>query len=715
MTGGVRSLRRTDAGRFAIASTAGAIAALLLFAAVVTRGTFDLFAWQRSGNFYDAQADSWLDGTWEVSGGILGIERWEARGNTYMYQGPWPAVLRVPAMAVTDRLEGRMTQTSMLLGAAVALAAAAHLHWRVRRLVRGDGEPVTRADLVAAGAVTFAIGAGSALLYEASRAWVYHEAAVWGTAWSIAAVDAAIGCALHPARRRFAWAALCTALALCSRSSVGLAGVAAMGLLAGGNLLARVLRDRPSGGRAARAIAALRGLGTAPRPDGSRPVVAPAAAGLLPLGLYAAINWIKFRTLFSIPFWGQGFTLADPQRRAFLRENDGTLFGLKFSPTTFVQYLRPDGIDVTRTFPFVDFPPRADGIGGVTFDLIDHTSSIPASMPALFLLACAGAVVLLRRRGLAEGTGVAALRAPALGAIGGALTIIPFGYIANRYLADALPALVLLALVGLHVLLPRSAAAEPRRWRRPALAALGMLVVVGVWVNLAHALIFQRLHSPNVKDDVIAGFLDTQYDVGQSLGLDPRIPLRDDEELPLDAPRGQLVIIGDCEAMYLSDGMPLNGVKRTPWNAVMRTEAAGRYLRRATFPIQPPGTRVPLWTMTSGDRNGALTAEWQGGAGIVFDYDGPGHAYASPTLFVSPDEVFNMELVVDPRVDVLQLWLDGEMIFEDFYAGADDATIHPGIDALDDPAIADAFPGRFEPLPERTAPCAELRREAAEG
>ena len=134
------------------------------------------------------------------------------------------------------------------------------------------------------------------------------------------------------------------------------------------------------------------------------------------------------------------------------------------------------------------------------------------------------------------------------------------------------------------------------------------LLLVGLWVNLSHGLVFQRLYSPNVKDDVAAAFLDTRYDVPQSLGIDLVIPIRDDEALPLDAPRGQLAIVGDCTALYLADGMPTNAVKPLPWNPVERSEAGGRFLRRATFPIQPPGTRQPLLTMTSSEGDGGDSA-----------------------------------------------------------------------------------------------------------
>ena len=134
-----------------------------------------------------------------------------------------------------------------------------------------------------------------------------------------------------------------TALALMSRSSVGLAGVAALAILCGGNVLARIREHREApDDRLARLLTPFRSLSSARTTAGRLPVLAPGLAAVVPVALYAVVNWIKFRTLFSVPFWDQGFTMENPIRQEFLRENNGTLFGIKFIPTTLVQYLRPN-------------------------------------------------------------------------------------------------------------------------------------------------------------------------------------------------------------------------------------------------------------------------------------------------------------------------------------------------------------------------------------
>ena len=47
--------------RFLRASVIGATLGIALFVGVLTRGTGDLFEWQRDSDFYDAQAHAWLE------------------------------------------------------------------------------------------------------------------------------------------------------------------------------------------------------------------------------------------------------------------------------------------------------------------------------------------------------------------------------------------------------------------------------------------------------------------------------------------------------------------------------------------------------------------------------------------------------------------------------------------------------------------------------
>ena len=188
-----------------------------------------------------------------------------------------------------------------------------------------------------------------------------------------------------------------------------------------------------------------------------------AAAAGIPVFLYVVVNEIKFDTPFSLPLNRQVFSYESAHRQAVLAANGGSLFGLKFLPTNLLQFARPDAFTVTRTFPWIFFPGKAPVLGHLLYDTRDWTSSVPASMPVLFLLAVVGAVVVYRparTRGKAPeapppAPGITALRLPLAGAAVGTIGILTIAFIAERYLADAMPLLLLAGLAGWHVMADR--------------------------------------------------------------------------------------------------------------------------------------------------------------------------------------------------------------------------------------------------------------------
>jgi hypothetical protein len=99
---------------------------------------------------------------------------------------------------------------------------------------------------------------------------------------------------------------------------------------------------------------------------------------------------------------------------------------------------------------------------------------------------------------------------------------------------------------------------------------------------------------------------------------------------------------------------------------------------------------------------------------VVFEYLGPGQAYPSPTWFLPPGRTHTLDLVVDPRMNFVQVFLGDKLHYENLYLAPDDAVVDVGVDTLGDPRVEDTYTGTFTPLPERTGVCEELRREAAE-
>ena len=723
---GARSTSDVDATAsrrsFTRACAVGALLGTIVFIWMITRGTFDLFQWQRVGYFYDAQAHSLLAGHLSIDPKILGIEAFKIGGSSYIYQGPVPALLRLPIIAILgDRVDGRLTQLSMIIALVVAVVFACRLHWKVRTYVRGAA-PVERSEALLVGLFTFVLAGGSCLVYEASRAWVYDEALLWGAAFCLASIDTLVSFIQRPSRARLAASSTFAACALLTRASVGIGPVVGLGLVAIGALAHDLRTRRQSRGAspdletgATRRDPLRLLVWLAPHDeDGARPhpgawLVSAAAAA--PMALYAIVNYAKFGRLFSVPFYAQYFSQIDPGRKQFLTANSGTLFGLQFIPTTFVHYFQPDALRFTSLFPFVGFPPfPGHVIGTVQFDLIDRSSSLPSSQTFLFFLAVGGLVALFRRAAWHSTPELHPIRVATIAAAAAAAALLPFGYIANRYLADFAPVLTIAGAVGLQMLLRHRLGGSSRWWVRSSIVALIPLALFTTWVNIALAVQYQREWSYNIDASVIAGYIGFQRDVNDVLGGQP-IHVGRGTTLPNGVGHpGALFAIGNCDALYVSDGLANNSAKKSPWNAVERTRRAGHFVLRATFPRRPVGTRVPIFTNGPPGSPNILYAEYRPGDEILFGFT---PSSSEPTRYVGfPvdfDRQHTIDIVADWRTVALSVRLD-DVVVLDFgytYKGSDFRIgRNSGVRG-----VAARFPGRLEPQAVGAPLCRALLRD----
>ncbi|MDE0802912.1 MAG: hypothetical protein OSA99_06270 [Acidimicrobiales bacterium] len=624
----------------------GAAIGVLVFLVVLTGGRTTLLSWVPGGDFYDSQADSFLDGRLDIDAERLGIEAFGHDGESYMYQPPWPAVLRLPVAAMTERFDGRLGQISMLLALLVALSATRRILVEARRAMRlGPSTALERAMAFGLGLV---VAAGSVPMFLASRAWVYHESAIWGLAWTLLALALLLRHRADPG-----WASLAAVFgatfgAVASRASVGAGACAALGLCAVASLV--LDRDRPLRHR----------LGG---PAGAGALLLVAA---IPSAAYAGLNVAKFGTVASIPFEEQAFTEVSPSRQAMLDENDGTLFGPQFAPTTLVHYLRPvGGLDVTRQFPFVDFPaPGGPVVGDVTFDLVDRTASIPLSLPALFVGALAGLWTLARRRC----GDVATWAAVAVGASVGSVTIIPFGFIAQRYLADTMPFLVVLTTLGIQSTVRAVADRSCRTRRRARVGAWAMLIVLvpmSVFVNSGLATMYQRLYVPTHDPDLVRGLVDART----RLGASPTV-LRADV-LPAGAHPHDVVVVGDCDAVYIWDGTPIGEFRADAWVPAERTEAAGHVRMVLAIDDLRPDVRHPLALAPAAGPTVVWIERRQDGS-VVSGIDIAGESTIG--LPVWPAGRDGLDVVLDPFSGEATVRLGDERIVSGFFPRGADVT-----------------------------------------
>ncbi|HKH05814.1 MAG TPA: hypothetical protein VKA65_11665 [Acidimicrobiales bacterium] len=551
---------------------------LVLYAWVLTAGRWDFLQRRYFDDFFDVQARALFHGRLDVPPEVVGFEGFLIGGKTYIYFGPVPALLRMPVLLVTDRLDGRLTTISMLVALTVLSWGAFRLTCALRPLVR-DRAPLGKREPLAAAALAAALLTGPPF-FLAAEAVVYHEATLWGLALTAIALDAVVRWAQRPTGWRLAGAVTWTSVALLTRQSLGLAPLTALGLVC----LVFLWRD-------ARAKD-----GPWWRRFDRQAVVVLGVALAVPLVLTVFVNYAKFRTTLTPPSSAHVQSILFAERREMLEENGGSLFGVQFLPSTTWQYVRPDGIDVRRDFPWIDFPRFGPSqVTDASFDNLDWTSSIPASAPALTVLAVVAVVAAVRswrrrRRGTATGPPWQPwVMALGLGTVAGGLGVLGLGYIANRYLNDLVPAVFVPAVVGFHV-----AVASALRWGRPlralAVAATALLLLVGLTINLALALSYQRERGPVVPEEWRAEWVGWRVNLPGAWS--PYLVDETWRAMPRDRDvfDGRLAIIGQCSGLYLH--------RNDDWIGVERGPDVGVYDIVVDLDDLPEdGSRVPLLTL----------------------------------------------------------------------------------------------------------------------
>jgi hypothetical protein len=590
---------------------------MVVFAWFALEGKPNLFAHEALSNFYEIQARTLLHGHWDASPGAYLFERFNVNGRFYTYFGPWPALLRMPVVLFTDRLDGDLSRVSMMLAFAVTLVFTSRISWQARSLIRGGGPP-TRAALVAAGGFVFVAGCGSTALFLASETWVYHEAILWGLAWAVASFSYLVEYIVAPRRWTLVLASATATFCYLSRGSVGLGPVAGLAILlvaAVATSLRAAIRRRAPVGAGSRPWW-LRALGL-PADRDYRSIGTLAIATAVPLALYAYVNYAKFGTLFGTPPYALQDLLQGTRREAALAANEGSVFGIKYAPTILLQYLRPDAIGFDRFFPWVTFsgPPRV--VGDVVFESLNFSTSVPATSTLLVLLTVGGLVAVVRAK-QAEGAPptVAALRVPIAAALVGSVGTFVLAFLEERYQGDFVPLLVVAGAAGLWSI-PRLTAA----WGRAARAALaiGLVVLAGwtCWATGALTLLQQRAYGPLVSTDTRARLIDFQVRVYERLpGGSPSGVQHGELPLPPPAAANTLLIVGDCAGLYWSSGRF--------WHPVEQTPGTGKFQLAIRFDPVSRGTLEPLLSATDPRGSSLLWVRRLGVDRVRFEYQWTG-------------------------------------------------------------------------------------------
>jgi len=544
-----------------------------------------------SADFYDEQARAFLRGRLAVDPSIPGPEGFVIGGRTYLYYGPFLSVLRLPFMLFGDVFVGRLVRVSMLIALVVLCRWSARLARAGRAVVRSARPEGGVDERWAIGLFTAAV-AFSPALFAAGWISVYHETELWALALAVVTVTLIVEWAASDftARRVLFAAALAAMATTLTRAPIGV-GVC-LALVGCGSVLA--WRRRREGWRAAI------GAGWAP-----------VAAGVVPVVAHAVVNWAKFGSLFGVPGGRQLLSLNDPERAAWFAGNNESFFSVRFLPTTLVQYWRPDALSFERLVPGVRFGPLATDRGSYPVESITPATSITLSATLLLVLAIFGVVWMLRHRCRTWLLIVAAT-------VIGTLPTFTIGFIANRYLIDMLPPLVVGGAVGTWIVV-----ALP--WRRAVRVAGVGLVVWGLSVNASLATWTLEYKSP--------GFTELRYAVDTALfgdgGSPSLIMLVPGATVPRD---GVVALDADCLGVYVSE--------QGRWVALDRAEG----VRRSGGTIAAGGDVLAAgrgWTLRYADDGGGARVEIVGDDGTV-RFEQPVDLAAAGALPVT------YEVVIDP-------------------------------------------------------------------
>jgi hypothetical protein len=431
----------------------------LVFTWMVTYGSFQLRYAEAFGNFYDFQAQSFLEGRLDVPEAAVGGEAFEAKGKLYGYFGPTPALLRLP-FNIAGIGFGQLSRLFMLLYFGASLTAAYLILCDAVRRTRPPGAPDSAAppSPFATFILLASTGLGSTVFYLGSRGVIFHEAILAGIAFALWSTWCSLRHLYEPERRWCIGALVCGLLSLHCRPPTGLFALT----LLGGIVLFHLLGQRRRG--LYRSLA----------------IIAGCAVGVLSLN---GLGYLKFGVFEAAPL-RLSRPYANPDRLAHI---DGKSFHLVNLPYNFDNYVLRPNYRIDPGFPWFYIESRTPGrhFPKAKIDLPDRTLALPYAMPSLFGLATLGCLAALLR--------APRLRWPivALWAAVLPMTLALFAAVATaqRYTGDFCPFLIAAGAFGLAAL---EGGSRGRRLNWAARGVLSLATLTAIGVTFALTLHYQR-------------------------------------------------------------------------------------------------------------------------------------------------------------------------------------------------------------------------------
>ena len=401
---------------------------LIVCAWFVTWGDGKFFEPEDFCGFYDAQARSLIEGRLDIPPAAIGNEAFTFQGKTYGYFGIGPALLRIPLVIASAKMDGLWSRMMMMIACAINLICI----YRIMRLIRGDEAVSRRSQRLFHSLFMLCAGIGSTNVFMLGRSFTYHEAIMWAGTFALLFTWALIKYLARPGYGLLALASFFAFMSFHCRQTVGTGVLMVMCVLCAILIWRTIAKPE-----AAHAL-----LAFGPIASPLRHALIAILAVLLTLGTSFGLNYAKFRTFNGIPVQYYNCYHEIPNR---MHVTGGRQIHPENIPTALASYFGPNGITFDRNFPWVRMPRETSMVGSPAIDVVESFSSVPVSMPALLLLAVAGCTPLVS----GSSQVIRRARLPVLALLcGGGIVFATVG-ITERYLHDFYPALILCAAVGM--------------------------------------------------------------------------------------------------------------------------------------------------------------------------------------------------------------------------------------------------------------------------
>lgn len=327
-------------------------------------------------------------------------------------------------------------------------------------------------------------------------------------------------------------------------------------------------------------------------------------------------------------------------------------------------------------FPFITLPgTSAHGFGGAPLFEADRVVSVPASMPLLFFVGLWGVVSVFRRRPVGRSRNLRPVLMAA--AIGGG-TVLVYGSLVNRLVADFLPFLILAAAVGL-VEIWRLLENRRRRARLIALAAIITFGAFGIAANVGMAI------TPTItwSSDQVLHYVQVQSSISHITGNPLSQNVVRGNSLPNDARADELFVAGNCDALYISDSnktLPQSAIHDNMyvvralldlgfWKTVEQGQSV-RHTLDITFngPLADIGSSVPLISIGTPIVS-TISVEPYGTAAIRFSLKNPRGSSSGRAMQVEEGRTYQITFVTDPNLHLVSVTSQQGTLLSGFYPG----------------------------------------------